>query len=624
MGIRRFFGLLLALALLTGTAAAESRYPDKEHLPVDFSSMERTGFDEARIQAAMKELRALCGSPDFNRESDGTRARVRELYDRILRELDVLSTQSALADIYYDANGAEASAAEASAVLSEQVGRLYDAAWDALSPLVDTPYRDILEADAGAENVEALRHYDRMTEEEAALYREEERLVQAYDQAMAKPVLIDGREWTEAAVEEAELDDDAYWTLRTQLERAQNQAVGEIYRQLVQVRTKIARAAGYDNYAEYAYETVYNRDYGMEDMEALRESVKEKLVPLSEWVLGGVSDAAIQALENRSCSSGEEILDAIEPFVGEIHPELAESFVFMRAHHLYDIEARPDKLPVGYTVALPAYGSAFIFNSPYGTYQDYSDTIHEFGHFNETFHAATHTLWADFSIDVGEIHSQALELLFTAYADELFSNYGYVYTALTVYNLLDSVLEGCMYDEFETEVYQNPQLTLEEINRRFKEISEQYGYYYEDGEEGCFWVQISHNFQSPLYYTSYATSALSALELWLWSLEDRQQAVECYMDLTALSLDLPYRAAVKQAGLKDIFRRGAVGSIAKDLEAASSRNWKASKRGPEPVIALCMGGGGVMLVALVLKSLQKEANVEPFPRRRKEKDPWEL
>lgn len=181
-----------------------------------------------------------------------------------------------------------------------------------------------------------------------------------------------------------------------------------------------------------------------------------------------------------------------------------------------------------------------------------------------------------------------------------------------------------MYDEFETEVYQNPQLTLEEINRRFKEISEQYGYYYEDGEEGCFWVQISHNFQSPLYYTSYATSALSALELWLWSLEDRQQAVECYMDLTALSLDLPYRAAVKQAGLKDIFRRGAVGSIAKDLEAASSRNWKAAKRGPEPVIALCMGGGGVMLVALVLKSLQKEANVEPFPRRRKEKDPWEL
>ena len=120
MHIRSFLSFLLAFALLTGAAAAEGHYPDKEHLPVDFAAMERGGFDETNIQAALEELDALCGSFAMLQEDEETREKIQGLYTRILGELDILSTQSALAEIYYDSNGAEQSAADAVAELSEQ------------------------------------------------------------------------------------------------------------------------------------------------------------------------------------------------------------------------------------------------------------------------------------------------------------------------------------------------------------------------------------------------------------------------------------------------------------------------------------------------------------------------
>lgn len=124
-----------------------------------------------------------------------------------------------------------------------------------------------------------------------------------------------------------------------------------------------------------------------------------------------------------------------------------------------------------------------------------------------------------------------------------------------------------MYDEFLAEVYSDPTLSLAEINARFKDISEAYGYYYPEGqEESWFWARVPHNFQSPFYYISYAVSALSSLDLWLRSQEDWNGAVETYMDLSALSQDVPFRAALKEAELADIFDRAAVREIAEETE----------------------------------------------------------
>lgn len=109
-------------------------------------------------------------------------------------------------------------------------------------------------------------------------------------------------------------------------------------------------------------------------------------------------------------------------------------------------------------------------------------------------------------------------------------------------------------------------MSLEEINGLYKQLAGQYGYLYEEDEEVYDWIQVSHNFQSPLYYISYATSALSSLDLWLVSLDDRDKAVDIYMDLTTLSLSLPYRQAIEEVGLRNIFRPEAIPRMAAELE----------------------------------------------------------
>ncbi len=561
--------LLMAFSLLAcqGDVTEARHYPDKVHLPVDYGDMVFTGFDETVLQDVLEEIQELYDSGALQKKDVQTRLRVEELYESMKAELNNLTTQVSLLGIQYDANGAEEELAETSAELASRGSALYDQCYQALALLVDTPYQDIIEADAGEINIERLRNYEALSDRMFELHDEEERLVQSYDRVMAQPqVTVDGEVWTEERLSSADLSNSEYRNISEQLEQAQNQEAGEIYRELIRVRTEIAEEAGYDNYIDYAYEVVYNRDYSLEDIQQVWKSVKKTIVPMEDYLMEGISSRDLRGLHRDARSDGEEILDAIQPFMGRIDPELGETFDFMRNHHLYDIEYSDSKLYVGYTVGLPAYGTAFIFNQPYRNYQDYIDTIHEFGHFNETFHCVQHDLWADFNIDVGEIHSQGLTLLFTEYSDELFGEYGDAFSRIILWNMLDTIMDGCLYDEFQATVYQNPDMSLEEINRLYKELSEEYGYQYdEDEEEGYYWIQVSHNFQSPFYYISYATSALSSLDLWLISLEDREQAVDIYLELAALSLSLPYRETIEEVGLRDIFRQETIPEMAKEL-----------------------------------------------------------
>lgn len=561
--------LLMAFSLLAcqGDVAEARHYPDKIHLPVDYGDMVFTGFDETVLQDVLEEIQELYDSGALQKKDVQTRLRVEELYESMKAELNNLTTQVSLLGIQYDANGAEEELAETSAELASRGSALYDQCYQALALLVDTPYQNIIEADAGEINIERLRNYEALSDRMFELHDEEERLVQSYDRVMAQPqVTVDGEVWTEERLSSADLSNSEYRNISEQLEQAQNQEAGEIYRELIRVRTEIAEEAGYDNYIDYAYEVVYNRDYSLEDIQQVWKSVKKTIVPMEDYLMEGISSRDLRGLHRDARSDGEEILDAIQPFMGRIDPELGETFDFMRNHHLYDIEYSDSKLYVGYTVGLPAYGTAFIFNQPYRNYQDYIDTIHEFGHFNETFHCVQHDLWADFNIDVGEIHSQGLTLLFTEYSDELFGEYGDAFSRIILWNMLDTIMDGCLYDEFQATVYQNPDMSLEEINRLYKELSEEYGYQYdEDEEEGYYWIQVSHNFQSPFYYISYATSALSSLDLWLISLEDREQAVDIYLELAALSLSLPYRETIEEVGLRDIFRQETIPEMAKEL-----------------------------------------------------------
>jgi len=628
--LRRSGALLLCACLLPVSALAAD-YPEKAHAPVDYADMAYTGFDDDALQEAAVQLEGLSAAGRLGTEDPQVRRQVQGLYETILREYDALETQYSLIGLRYDADVTDAWAGAEYADFADRFGYASDQCYAALSLLADSPYSDILDADAGEAMAEALKDFEPMTEELAELYRREEALVQQYEQAMAQgfSVTADGREWTR---EDLAADDTLsvrdYNAILTRLEQAENAAVGPLFLDLVQLRTQIAQLSGYDSYADYAYEVTYARDYDSRDIRSVYRWAKRDLVPLYDeiWMTAG---DAISALSYIPAATGEEIWDAVGPYMDRIDPELGETFRFMRRHHLYDVEASPGKNDMGYTVSLPAYGSAFIFNAPYGDYRDYSTLIHEFGHFNETFHAVGSSLFSSFCIDVGEIHSQGLEVLFTAYADELFGSDARGFTWDTLLNMLDSVLDGCLYDEFQMEVYAHPDMTLEEVNRLFKDLSQDYGYAYgEDEEESYFWVEVPHTFQQPMYYISYATSALSALELWRMSREDWAGAVETYMDLSALSMTLPYRQAVREVGLPDVFRSGVISDLAQDLDDQLAADFGLKThalrpRQPQMPDGVAWAISGALVAAGVLLLLRKSRRRKRYVVPDQYKDPWE-
>ena len=143
--ISQGLALLLCCLLLAPSALAAGRYPEKEHLPVDFADMVYTGYDGAALRSLLDELRQIASSPAIRTEDAETWAEVESLYRRVLSEADQLSTQSALIGIHYDANGADQEAADESAALSQLSIQLYDECYQVLGLFVDTPYQDILE-----------------------------------------------------------------------------------------------------------------------------------------------------------------------------------------------------------------------------------------------------------------------------------------------------------------------------------------------------------------------------------------------------------------------------------------------------------------------------------------------
>ena len=536
--IKKLTAAFLAICLTAGGSAAVfasgfEGYEPMEHKELTASDLEYKGWDDDHFYDLLRQLKRM--GKDTSDED------CLALYEEILSELDELYDQYVLADAAYYADVNDEKAAEDSDDMYDLLSDAQDEFFLAMQDALHGPKGKLLKGQLQDLWIDWIETYVAETDELEDLYKEENTLVQAYYSAIA---------------DVSDIDDYGKYA------KEANKACGPIFLELVQVRDAIADRCGYDNYYEYAFDS-YGRDYDPEDVEDLCETAKVYLVPLYEelfksWYYMDYPESV------EDFASEEEILDRIEPYIGRIHPDLTEAFSYLRRNRTYDLEYSDLKASTGYTDNLPGYGSAFIFNSPYESYQDYSDLIHEFGHYNAAFHDPTPSVYMTSMLDVAEIHSQGLELLMTHYADDLYGEDGTFMTLDALFRMVNSVLSGCMYDEFQKTVYENPDMDLKEINRLAEQLAEDYGL---DGSgyEEYEWVDVSHTFDLPCYYFSYATSALSALDIWRESIVDWDSAVDRYMQVTALDSSTGYLEAVEACGLMDFRDRRAVRVLAEDI-----------------------------------------------------------
>ena len=548
-------------------------YDDSDIVRADISyeDMEYVGYDPAYAYTLIEEMRTLSQEP-------GNEEQINTNYDLMGVELDKMYTQQALNEIRYyrDVNNEEYASidTELQQIYRDVVEQFLQVVRDVLG----TEYRESFGAHIGDEEmVEDYLDYEDMTEELQALLDEENALEQQYDQAsMAEyTVTVKGQKWTEASYNEAieELTWREMLAISTALDRAKNEAICPIFLDLVKNRNARAQIYGYDNYAEYAYTDLYNRDYTIEEIKSVYAAVKEYIVPVLSEVEERVYAGNLNDLLYMDYLTEDYVIEVVGRHMGDIDPALAEVYQYMVDHHLYDIDYDPNKMNVGYTTTLYEYQEPFIFNTPDYSYYDLETMIHEFGHYNEAFHAGTTLITDVTNMDVAEIHSQGLELLYLEYADDVYGEgLGDTARQMVLYQMLYSVIDGCLYDEFQNAVFAaDHDMTEEEVNQLFRRLSEEYGYVYYDTEDAAYdWVDVPHTFSSPMYYVSYGTSALAALDIWTIAQEDRQAGIDKYMELTTYGLTTTYCELLEKCGLKSIFEEETIREIAQAVADYSS------------------------------------------------------
>ena len=217
--------------------------------------------DEAALLAELDRLRALA--------RDGTKAaEAAEGYLALLEQYSLADSALTLATLRSDQDVLDTAAAQE--VLRQQgtLETLYDALCLLGQELLDSPCGETLEEALGRDNAAFLKSYDSALYGPSSYSGDIAALCQEYDQAMAQDFSAeyDGQVWTweRLSTEGAALPDTDYYAIYDLLYEAQDAVVGPIFLELVELRTAMAREAGYDSYLDYAYDWDYSRDYSPE------------------------------------------------------------------------------------------------------------------------------------------------------------------------------------------------------------------------------------------------------------------------------------------------------------------------------------------------------------------------
>lgn len=547
----------------------KSRYQTKEHSELTFEEMKSLSYDKEQIKKDLEELNLLAEKAEESGETtpEGSK-RVVTLYEAMMEEINKLTTCRTIADIecYRDVFDEEKGKRQEEVL--EDVLDISDNAFLAFKRICLSPYREAMETILDSDLVDSLAEYEEMTDREKEIYLQENSLEQEYEQAAQEDYTISykGEEWSfdRLYYEGGWLSQEEYLEVYRGLYEPMNAALGEIFLELVALRNERAQMEGYENYAEYAYSELYVRDYTVEEAKKLFADIRRKVVPvisdMKEYLYSQVEMSPLYLLPE---TTAYERFMAMRPYLDKIDKELGETLDYMQQYELYDMDEAEGKAGVGFTTALSYYNDAFIFASPSGTYYDYTTAIHEFGHYNYMFRNTEDFLLQQNNIDLCEIHSQGLEMLYYDYAPEmLWGEAGELFAFMEVCEMAAHTVDAALVSEFEIQVYEYPNMSLESMNKLYLNLSEKYGTnYVSEITELYNWVEIPHIFSSPCYYIGYLTSAFSSLDILALSEENRHEAVEKYMELTTLPTYAPYCSAIEYVGLRDIFEKGVPGEI---------------------------------------------------------------
>ena len=455
--------------------------------------------------------------------------------------------------------------------------------------LLESPYRAELERHYGAlmfKNLEiAARSFSPAIVE---LMQEENKLVSEYQnlyasatvefdgKTMPLPLLGPYKQDPDRAVRKAAYEADAKFF------DSHREELDTLYDKLVKVRDAQAKKMGLPNYIPLGYDRMGRNCYTAKDVAAFRDQIAEDMVPIVAKVKEaqrrriGVEklafyDEPISFADGNAVPEGtpDEILAAGKKMYQELSPETAEFIGFMFENELFDVLSRDGKAPGGYCTEIADYKSPFIFSNFNATAGDVDVLTHEAGHAFEAYRAFKQelpSLLHSPTIEACECHSMSMEFLTAPWHHLFFGKQTDKYELGHCEDALVFIPYGCMVDEFQHKVYENPGMTPEQRNELWLSLEKKYRPWIDFDNlpfysRGGGWQRQLHIYEVPLYYIDYCMAQTVAFQFWNLSRENYAEAWKRYMTFVDKAGTATFAELVESAGLKVPYHAGCIKEI---------------------------------------------------------------
>ncbi len=487
--------------------------------------------------------------------ADGKENEALELYDELYEELEYIDAMNTVIYIRSREDVNNEKDEEEMEYMDELFTDCNDRFLVACHELSVSSFADDFSEHVGDDDIiKEYEEYGEMTDREKELKKRETELTNEYskaaDGAMDYAYEYNGTTYKLGDFYDAgstsleNIQPEDYYLILAACLKQFNEDVGDIFTELVRIRTEIAQLNGYGNYADYADAEIYMRDYSAADLQKFESMVKSIGNPGSD--LASYFYYSLAGMEGLSI---DEYLEKVGSVLRGISPYADSAFKFFRENKLYSLGNEDSRYDAGFTASIMSPSdTGFIFYKLSDTTYDIDTMVHEMGHFTESFMNGNNIMKTT-SYDVAEIHSTGLELLACSMFDSALSeDEAGLLMGTVLSNARSTVVSGCSYDEWQRYVYTHPDMTLDEINAKFREINSEYGHSNEE-YYGYQWCLVTHNFDSPMYYVSYAVSAIMALQIWEESCQDFGKAARMWETIIDAGAYAPLAEATKKAGL---------------------------------------------------------------------------
>lgn len=437
--------------------------------------------------------------------------------------------------------------------------------------------QNMIFGESGAEDLQMSSQAS--SEEILSLQEQEKKLVAEYYYEYAQATVST----PEGEVLFSSLDSEGQSAYYNQFIQKYNKQFGELYLELVSLREQMAQALGYDSYTQVADLDMLRNSYTREDIKTFREDIKQTIAPVYRSYL----EDFYRRAENRDQpgyvyllgeqspvpqGSWQETLDQFEQLYQQMSEQTGECYSYLLSHEFIDAEPSQTKANVTFSTLIYSLNTPFLFANMNGSAEDVFSISHEFGH--------CFAMWQQLklgsqqegrSMDVSEIHSQAMQMLTLPYYEIFYGEDAGTARKYDVYTMVAGILTAAMNDEFQEKIYENPQMTVQELNELYKELAMEYGLVV---ESPCFdmesfsmgWFTTNQYFDTPFYAIDYALSGCVAMEFLQMGLEDYTKALETYLSLVQQNSDYDFMTVLEETGLSSPFETEQMEALAQTME----------------------------------------------------------